>query len=333
MGEAKPVLPGQLVMAAFLFVTMMLPGLALGGELIIGTGGVQGVYHPVGKAISKIVNSGGGGQGFTMKAVSTKGSVANIEGLAGGSMHFGLAQADTAHDACTGEEHWKKLGKQKKLRTVLPLYCEGVTCLASVESGIRKCRNFRGKVVALGAVGSGTRQNALDALKSCGLKPADLAQMVDANAAEAAQLLQQGSIDAFFYTVAHPNRLVKKATQGPRPTHFVSFPNYRWFHKHKYPYYQQYFLWLDKYPKARNRGSKVHTFGVKTFLMSSADVPEDVVYTVLAKLFDNYESLKKAHRVLLFGKNPFYSDLKWSLSAPYHPGALRFFKEEGITHE
>lgn len=333
MGDSKLALPGQLAMAAFLFVAMMLPGLALGGELVIGTGGVQGVYHPVGKAISKIVSSGGGGQGFSMKAVSTKGSVANIEGLAGGSMHFGLAQADTAHDAWTGDEHWKKLGKQKKLRTVLPLYTEGVTCLASVESGIKKCRNFRGKVVALGAVGSGTRQNALDALKSCGLKTSDLAQAVDANAAEASQMLQQGRIDAFFYTVAHPNRLIKRATQGPRRTRFVSFPNHKWFHKFKYPYYQQYFLWLDNYPKACNRGSKVHTFGVMTFLMTSSDVPEDVVYSVISEIYDNYETFKRAHRVLYVNKNPFFLDLKWSLSAPYHPGALRFFKEEGIISE
>ncbi len=69
------------------------------------------------------------------------------------------------------------------------------------------------------------------------------------------------------------------------------------------------------------------TFGVGATFVSSAQVPEDVVYTVVKAVFENFDQFKKLH--------PAFANLKEkemisdSLSAPLHAGAQKYYKEKG----
>jgi TRAP transporter TAXI family solute receptor len=80
------------------------------------------------------------------------------------------------------------------------------------------------------------------------------------------------------------------------------------------------------YPGAKN-DADVPTFGVKATFVTSAKVPDNVVYAIVKEVFDNFESFKKLH--------PAYAGLTKKnmlegLSAPFHPGALKYYKEVGL---
>jgi len=81
------------------------------------------------------------------------------------------------------------------------------------------------------------------------------------------------------------------------------------------------------YPNATNKEEQVPTFGVKATLVTSAKVPDDVVYAITKEVFDNFEAFKKLHPAysVLTKKN-----MLEGLSAPLHPGAIKYFKEAGL---
>ncbi len=95
-------------------------------SVIIGTGGVSGVYYPTGKAISKIVNSKKDEFGFSINVETTAGSVFNINTILSGDMEFGIVQSDRQFQAWNGIKDWKLRGPQRRLRSICRFYPESV---------------------------------------------------------------------------------------------------------------------------------------------------------------------------------------------------------------
>ncbi len=291
----------------------------------IGTGGVTGVYYPAGGAISKMVNKKSDVYGLKVTVESTGGSVFNINAVMAGDLEFGIAQSDRQTQAWEGTDEWKDKGPQKKLRSVCALYPESVTLMAAVDAGINTIQDLKGKVVNIGNPGSGNRGNAIIALENAGLNWQTDIKAEGLKASEAAKMLQDGRIDAYFYTVGHPNGSFKEATAGKRKVKFIPIDNIDKLLE-KYPYYAKSVIPIKYYPNAENT-SDVPTFGVKATLITSADVPDDVVYAVTKEIFDNLDDFKKLHPA--FGVLTKENMLE-GLTAPIHPGAMKYFKEAGL---
>ena len=72
----------------------------------------------------------------------------------------------------------------------------------------------------------------------------------------------------------------------------------------------------------------VTTFGVKATVVTSADVSDELVYLVVKAVMENFDDFKKQH--------PAFASLKKEdmiaagLSAPLHPGAIKYYKEAGL---
>jgi len=293
----------------------------------IGTGGITGVYYPTGGAIAKMVNKKKKEYGIRATVESTGGSVFNINAVMNGDLEFGIAQSDRQYQAVHGLAEWKDKGPQKDLRAVFSIHPESVTLVAAVDSGVKAIQDLKGKKVNIGNPGSGQRQNAIDALEAVGIDINKDIQAESIKASEAASLLQDGRIDAFFYTVGHPSGAIKEATSGARKVRIadVAGPGIDKLLA-KYPYYAKAIIPIKLYPGAKN-DKDVQTFGVKATLITSAKVPDAVVYAITKEVFDNFEAFKKLH--------PAYGTLTKQkmlegLSAPIHPGALKYYKEVGL---
>jgi TRAP transporter TAXI family solute receptor len=292
----------------------------------IGTGGITGVYYPTGGAIAKMVNTKRKEYGIRATVESTGGSVFNINAIMSGDLEFGVAQSDRQYQAVQGIEDWKDKGPQKDLRAVFSIHPETVDLIAAVDANINSLEDLKGKRVNIGNVGSGYRQNAIDALEANGLNWEKDFNAESLKAAEAPGLIQDGRIDAAFYTVGHPSGYYKEASSGTRKIKFVPIENVDGLLA-KYPYYAKAVTRVPElYPGAAN-DKDVPTFGVKATFVTSAKVPDEVVYAIVKEVFDNFEDFKKLH--------PAYAGLtKQSmlegLSAPLHPGALKYYKEVGL---
>ncbi|PLX40646.1 MAG: C4-dicarboxylate ABC transporter substrate-binding protein [Deltaproteobacteria bacterium] len=292
----------------------------------IGTGGVTGVYYPTGGAISKMVNKKRDEYGIRATVESTGGSVFNVNAIMSGDLEFGVVQSDRQYQAYNGTADWD--GKpQKDLRAVFSIHPESVTIVAADESGIKEVADFKGKIINIGNPGSGQRGNAMDLLEAAGLDPEKDFQAEGLKAAESAGMLQDGRIDAFFYTVGHPNGSVKEAVAGTRKVRFVEIKD-ETVKKltDKFSYYAPASIPVSMYPGVANE-EDAKTFGVKATFVTRADVPDDVVYAIVKEVFDNFDEFKKLH--------PAYQILTkesmlQGLSAPIHPGAMKYYKEAGL---
>lgn len=291
----------------------------------IGTGGITGVYYPTGGAIAKIVNNKRDVYGIRCTVESTGGSVFNVNAVMVGDLDFGVVQSDRQYQAVNGLAEWSKVGKQKDLRAVFSIHPESVTLLAAADAGIKTFADLKGKRVNIGNIGSGQRQNSIDALKANGMDFKKDIKHESAKAAEAPGLLQDGRIDAFFYTVGHPNGAFKEATAGARKTLFVSIPNVEKLIE-TYPYYVKTKVLKKYYESAQNTGD-VDTFGVKATFVTSAKVPDKVVYAVTKEVFDNFEEFKTLHSAY---EDLTKEDMLTGMSAPIHPGAMKYYKEAGL---
>ncbi len=292
----------------------------------IGTGGITGVYYPTGGAIAKIVNKKRDAYGIRCTVESTGGSVFNINAILAGDLEFGVAQSDRQFQATKGLADWKDKGPQTDLRSVFSIHAETIDLIAAVDANINSLADLKGKRVNIGNIGSGQRQNAIDALEANGINWETDFHAESLKAAEAPGLIQDGRIDAAFYTVGHPSGYYKEATSGTRKVKFVPIVGVDSLLE-KYPYYAKSATLMKNYPGAGNEEDAVPTFGVKATFVTSAKVSDDVVYAVTKEVFENFEDFVNLH--------PAYAGLTkeamlTGLSAPIHPGAMKYYKEAGL---
>ena len=294
----------------------------------IGTGGITGVYYPTGGAIAKMINAKRKEYGIRATVESTGGSAFNVNAIMAGDLEFGVVQSDRQYQAYFGEEGSEWAGKpQKDLRAVFSIHPESVTLAATVDSGIKTVMDLKGKRVNLGNPGSGHLKNSKDTLAAVGIDPEKDLKAEYIKAAEAPGLLQDGRLDAFFYTVGHPSGAFKEATAGKTKVMFVAIEGggIDELVKSK-SYYAKSFVPVEQYPGAVN-DANVPTFGVKATFCTSSKVSDAVVYAITKEVFDNFDKFKKLH--------PAYAVLTKEgmlegLSAPIHPGAMKYFKEAGL---
>lgn len=121
-------------------------------------------------------------------------------------------------------------------------------------------------------------------------------------ATEAQLLLQDNRIDAFFCTVGHPSG----AERG---------------------YYTKTTLPVSEFYKGAENGADVDTFGVIATMCTSSRVPDHVVYSATKALFDNFDHFRKQHPALAGLTR---EGMLGGLTAPLHPGAIRYFMEAGL---
>jgi TRAP transporter TAXI family solute receptor len=292
--------------------------------IYIGTAGVTGVYYPAGGAICRLVNQHRAQGGLQCQVESTDGSAANIAGIEAGELDFGIVQSDLQYEAYRGLGRYAGECPFSDLRSVFSLHAEPFTVVALNNSGITTFADLPGKRVNIGNPGSGQRATMDVVMEAKGMTADDLSLASELKATEQAQALCDNKIDAFVYQVGHPNGSIQEAFSSC-DAHFVSVTG---------PEIDQLiadnpFYAAATIPASLYEGieSDTETFGVRATFVSSADVPNDVVYQVTKAVFDNFDRFKGLH--------PAFSNLNQEemisagLSAPLHDGAKQYYEEQG----
>jgi len=289
----------------------------------IGTGGVTGVYYAAGGAICRLMNKDRAQHGIRCSVESTGGSVYNINTIKAGELDFGVAQSDVQFNAVKGLAQFKD-GAVSDLRAVFALHPEPLTVLARKEAGITKFEDFKGKRFNVGNPGSGQRATMEVLLPALGMKTADFSLSSELKPDEHGAALCDNKIDGFAYVVGHPAANIQDPTTtcgaklvsvtGPAVDKLIA----------EYPYYATATIPAGMY--AANPDA-TKTFGVVASFVTSAKVSDDVVYTMVKAVFDNFEDFKKLHPA--FANLEPKDMIKGGLSAPLHNGAVKYYKEKG----
>jgi TRAP transporter TAXI family solute receptor len=294
--------------------------------ITIGTGGVTGVYYPAGGAICRLVNAGRKEHGIRCSVESTGGSVYNINTIRQGELDFGVVQSDVQYNALKGQgQEFDGQGPFEDLRAVFALHPEPFTVVARADSGIESFDDLKGKRVNVGNPGSGQRSTMEVLMDAKGWTMDDFALASELKSAEQSQALSDNNVDAIVFTVGHPNGSIQEASTttdaklvpvtGPEVDKLVA----------DNPYYSKASIPGGMY---RGTADDVETFGVRATFVTSADVPDEVVYEVTKAVFENFEDFKQLHPA--FATLDKQEIVTGGLSAPMHPGAEKYFKEAGL---
>ncbi|MGB3279968.1 MAG: TAXI family TRAP transporter solute-binding subunit [Pseudorhodobacter sp.] len=291
--------------------------------ITIGTGGQTGVYFVVGQSICRLVNRDTAKTGLKCTAPSTGGSIANINAIKAGDMDMGVAQSDWQFHAYNGSAKFEG-DKFDKERAVFSVHSEPFTVIARKDANITSFDDLKGKRVNVGNPGSGQLATMEVVLAAKGWTMADFSLASELKPAEQAAALGDNKVDAIVYTVGHPNGSIQEAVstveanlvpvEGEAIDKLVA----------ENPFYAYATIPGGMYPGS---DAETKTFGVKATFVTSADVADDVVYEVVKAVFDNFDRFKKLHPAFENLKEE--EMIKDGLSAPLHPGAIKYYTERG----
>jgi hypothetical protein len=299
--------------------------------IAIGTGGPTGVYFVVGNSVCRMVHKEaaegrktGRKHGIRCSAPSTGGSTYNIGQIAEGELDFGVAQSDWQYHAYNGSAV-DKVKEFKNLRAVFSVHPEPYHIIVGANSGIESWGDLKGKRFNIGNSGSGQRGTTEVLMDGYGTKTSDFAVATELTSTEQSKALCDGKIDAYGYTVGVPNAGVSVATDGCNAKIINLTGDVEKTLVEQRPYYA-----FATIPKGtyKTTDSDVTTFGVMATFVTSADVAEDIVYEVTRAVFENLDDFRALHPAFanLDPKNM----IRNALSAPLHPGAVKYYKEKGL---
>ena len=315
------------VAAATLLAGSMLsaPGTATAQDtfVTIGTGGVTGVYYPTGGAIQRLVNRGRAEHGVRVAVESTGGSVFNLNAIASGELDMGVAQSDWQYHAYNGS-HENFPEANPDLRAVFSVHGEPFTVVARADSDIQTFEDLAGHRVNIGNPGSGQRGTMEVVMAAYGWDMDTFSQVSELQSSEQSQALCDNNVDAIVFTVGHPSGSIQEATTtcetriipvtGEVIDQLVGENSYYAF---------------STIPGGMYDGNPddITTFGVKATFVASGALPDDVVYAVVAAVFENFDQFRQLHPAFAtLTPEQMVAD---GLSAPVHDGAARYYQEQG----
>ncbi|QCO17787.1 TAXI family TRAP transporter solute-binding subunit (plasmid) [Azospirillum brasilense] len=291
----------------------------------IGTGGTAGTYYPVGGLIANVISGTNGGvPGLVATAVASNGSVANINAINGGSSESGFSQSDVAYWAHTGTGLFEGKGKVEDLRVIATLYPETIHLVARKDANIKSVADLKGKRVSLDEPGSGTLVDSRIVLGAFGLTEKDV-KAEYLKPGPAGDRLRDGALDAYFFVGGYPTGAISElATSsgislvpitGPEIDKMLA--QYQFFAKDTVP--------ANTYKDV----PETPTISVNAQWLTSAKQPDDLVYNIVKTLYNEKSraALEAGHAK---GKLVTLQTATNGLGIPLHPGAEKFYKEQGV---
>ena len=323
-----------------LLLTIGLSGKSFAQELkffTIGKGGTAYTYYPVGgmiaNAISKPPGSRECGKGgscgvpnLIASAVSSRGSVDNVNAIISGLRNSGFAQSDVAYWAYTGTGTMEGKEPAKELRTIAALFQEHIHLVALKKSNINSVKDLKGKRVSLDEPGSGTYVDAKLILESNGLSTSDVkAEALKGKAATDA--LRNGKVDAIFVVAGFPTgAIVELASAVDVKLVPIDGAGAKALTS-KYGFFSQ-----SPIPSGTYEGvDEVNTVAVGAQWFTSAKEDNELIYQITKALW-NKESRKLMDVGHAKGKTITPESALSGVGVPLHPGAEKFYKEAGLIN-
>ncbi len=293
-------------------------------QLSIATGGTGGVYYPLGGGLANILSKAIPGMAATAEV--TGGSVDNMRLIGTGKPYIAFTQADAAFDALRGEDKFK--GKPVPVRTLAVAYPNRMHVVSVEGTGVNKIEDLKGKRVSTGSPGSATEVFAFRVIEAAGMHHDKDMKRERLGVAESVNALKDRKIDAFFWVGGLPTSAVTDlgATPGVKIklidiAHLVP----AMVKKNGNIYVQ------DVIPKGTYPGQTTDNpqATVQNLIVANQNMSEQLAYNITKALFDHHKDLVAVHKE---ASSITFANQKETFSAiPWHPGALKYYKERGVN--
>jgi len=301
---------------------------AMGGAsssrfLSLGSAPPGGAFFVVGGALSEVLDTYGPA-GWSVTAEATKGSQENIRRLAAGELDLALANAAISYFAVRGSEGWEQA---YPMRTVMTLAPNIALFLTPSGSGVKTMADLRGRRVVVGPAGAGFEYFLKPLLAAHGLTYDDFSPVYNTQAA-AVDMLADGSAAVAFLGGAIPTASITQATAS-RDTLFIPFaPDAVTKLTTDYPFFDTATI-----PAGTYRGQEADFAGLNVgsmHLITSQAADEELIYQITRTIYENRERVVEKHPA---GRAINAKIIVRDTGTPFHPGAIRYYREIGIWPE
>lgn len=287
-------------------------------DLKLMTGPMGGSWYPLGGAISDAIQKEI--PGVTV-AVSPGGGVANVEGVEFGKCDLGFSNSSSGVDSIHGRPPFKQ--KMKNVRQLANLYPQYFQIVVLEDSGIKSVAGLKGKRISPGPKGHTGEFASRQILQVYGLSYNDMSKVHHVGYSDTVALMKDGHCDGWLFCTTIPAAAVMDLA-STRKIRLISLP------EDKIQEMQKLNAGYIKrvIPKGTYQGVDydVHTFGFFTHLIVSAKLPDDLVYKITKTMANN---LSRFGNVVKAMKGVTPKDLALDIGIPFHPGALKYYKEIG----
>jgi TRAP transporter TAXI family solute receptor len=291
-------------------------------RLSIATGGTGGVYYPYGGALANLLSDNL--EDAEVTAEETSASVDNMYLIDTQDADIAFVLADTAYDAVNGNAPFEAPINGMALAT---LYNNYTQIVVNSDAGITSIADLAGKRVSVGSPGSGTEVIANRILEVSGIDPESGIEVERLGAAESADALRDGNIDAFFWSGGLPTAAITDLAATPNLSiGLLPHGEVAGALQEAYgPFYSTATIPADTYP---GQSEDVEVVVVPNVLVVNGEMDEQLAYDITRIMFEGQADLAAAH--------PAANDLTLENAVqnspiPYHPGAIRYYEEQGVT--
>jgi TRAP transporter TAXI family solute receptor len=303
---------------------LLLPLAAQAQNLSIATGGTGGVYYPLGGGMAAVLSKYV--QGMQATAEVTGGSVANLQLIGTGKPYLAMTMVDAGLDALKGQD--KFTGKPVPVRTLMVMYPNRMHVVTIEGTGITKIADLKGKRVSTGSGGSATEVMAFRVIEAAGLdKDKDL-KRERLGVAESTAALKDRKIDAYFWVGGLPTAAVSDLANSPGVK--IKLIDHADLTAKMNQKYGQLYV-QDRIPKETYKGMDADNrqTTVMNLLVAHQNMDEKTAYNILKAVFEHRDELIRVHKE---AENFKLENQKTAAAGgiPWHPGAIRFYKEKGI---
>jgi uncharacterized protein len=306
-------------------------------RVVIATGGIGGVYYYYGTQVAEILNKTGVASATAMQTAASVDNMLLIRDktdAARNIYYIATVLPDTAYFTVTGK-HEKFAEKPVKANILWMMYPNYLHIVATDRSGITRLVDLQGKRVSTGAPGSGTEFTALNLLKAANIDPEKFKKWEKLGASESDEALANGTIDAYFWSGGLPtgsivelaNSLKRKGVKlfiVPLPE---TDPGVSGFKKEFSGLADSLAIPKNVYDTAAD----TPTLAFWNMFVCSASTPEEIAYKITKAVFDNLETLRAAVKPAKDTSLESSAKFIGKAAIPFHPGAVKFFKEKGLV--
>ena len=293
-------------------------------NLSIATGGTGGVYYPMGGGVAAVLSKHVPGMQATAEV--TGGSVDNLKLIASGKPYVGFSMADATLDAYRGVDKFS--GNKVPVRTLMVLYPNRMHVVTVEGRGINSMADLKGKRVSTGSPGSATEVMAFRVIEAAGLDRDKDLKRERLGVAESVNAVKDGKIDAFFWVGGLPTAGVTDLANTPG-TKLKMIDHADTVAAMNKKYGNLYVE--DVIPKAVYKGMEADNkqATVMNILVAHENMDDKTAYNIVKTIFDKRDDLIAVHKEAASFK---LENQKASASpVPFHPGAVKYFAERGVT--
>jgi uncharacterized protein len=295
-------------------------------RLSIATGGTGGVYYPYGGGIAKVISENIPNVDATAEV--TAASVDNLKFLRDQKADIAFTTADTLFDAVQGRGVFE--GNKLPIRALASLY-ENYTQVVTLDSSpVKTLSDMKGKVISTGSAGSGTEVTAFRVLEAVGINPASDIRKQSLGVVQSVDALKDGKIDAFFFSGGLPTAAVLDLahTPGFRIRMIANAEALASLHR----IYGEALYAAGKVPVGTYTGVQedIPVVSVENILVVHERMPEQLAFDITRTLFQRQAELAAIHPE---AQKLSLQTAVQNSPATFHPGAIRYYKEQGAWKE